>query len=938
MRRHNTSDASAISLEVDLSDIEPASPDELGWPRAGQQDHGELARIASKHHEREKLLRRSRRFKLVEELVTTERRFVEQLCACADCYETPMRRSDLIQAASPGLCDLMFSDLRHVRRLHVGFANQLEELWDEETSRLDALQIEGVPAEQLQLPVAPFIELLQSLLEGADFIVAYTHWYATPLEERHRPLSRLVRKDTAVRAMIGQLNETSTKDVQFFLRLPLRCLPRYSLLLDALAKEMQRGAGSSPGSGITPDPSATAARQLQAHLERSQKSMAHMGEAIEAARAAACRSVRISILESSDLPTARSRSNGSHSPTNTPKLLRFSSAATVSGPLQHIIEARVVSIRNVDSGSHGQRSKSEKAILSSDVGPSAGGRATTATAVQQPTWAGRTSSGAISKGLDKFGESRLVLKYMQKVKGSKAELVGRAELWLDNSLPHLNWVGWLPWDAIGGGGGGGGGGNGTEAEMGLGAIKLSLTVEVPLDPGTNEKLQLLCGLHGQMPGRLQLQEAEILNGLGVAGVGVGVGGSRGGGSIAESNLCKQATTTRTNSPVRGGNGKGGGGGGTESPRLRTTEERVVIHLEVQLAVLEEELERRTNAQRKLQERVAHSEAEQEAHRAEAGAMQAELDRLRAQVLTRSSSLASVNESMLAPKVELLSASSARSARARHSSATSVQEHSISTSGSSSNAAPPESPAAGSANGDSSSRSARDNGLLLSTRATAVEELHRTISLLREATEQKAHDASLLSGSGGSGGRGSVGAIGAAAAAAADGDAAAAADATQSSLRETEAQLAAAEEKVETLSRAVAVAEAEAYTERNASADLRAEVASLQRKLAAASSEHDAYVAQLRNEVTQLRQLQSKAQQRAEEEAVAMAQRDRGRASSDGANTTAKVDGGGMLLAWLRPLRQRAKRMGFGGGGTWAAVAGGAAVILIVALRARRGRI
>jgi chromosome segregation ATPase len=364
---------------------------------------------------------------------------------------------------------------------------------------------------------------------------------------------------------------------------------------------------------------------------------------------------------------------------------------------------------------------------------------------------------------------------------------------------------------------------------------------------------------------------------------------------------------------------------------------VVIHLEVQLAVLEEELERRTNAQRKLQERVAHSEAEQEAHRAEAGAMQAELDRLRAQVLTRSSSLASVNESMLAPKVELLSASSARSARARHSSATSVQEHSISTSGSSSNAAPPESPAAGSANGDSSSRSARDNGLLLSTRATAVEELHRTISLLREATEQKAHDASLLSGSGGSGGRGSVGAIGAAAAAA-DGDAAAAADATQSSLRETEAQLAAAEEKVETLSRAVAVAEAEAYTERNASADLRAEVASLQRKLAAASSEHDAYVAQLRNEVTQLRQLQSKAQQRAEEEAVAMAQRDRGRASSDGANTTAKVDGGGMLLAWLRPLRQRAKRMGFGGGGTWAAVAGGAAVILIVALRARRGRI
>ena len=245
-----------------------------------------------------------------------------------------MRQSRLIHSASPGLVDLMFADLRHVRRLHMGFVNQLEELWDEETSRLEALRVEGAASSQLQLPVAPFVELLQVLLQGAAFMVAYTHWYATPLEERQRPLQRLVRKDGAVRALVDSLNRSSGgKDVQFFLRLPLRCLPRYSLLLDALAKELQKHPGD--GSGITPDPTATTARQLQAHLERSQKSMAGMGDAIEVARASACKSVRLSILESADLAT---------------------SSADGAVPIQHIIEARVVCIRNNDGESSAVRS------------------------------------------------------------------------------------------------------------------------------------------------------------------------------------------------------------------------------------------------------------------------------------------------------------------------------------------------------------------------------------------------------------------------------------------------------------------------------------------------------------------------------------------------------------------------------------------------------
>ena len=311
------SDESAISLEMGDSDSELGSPS--GWLQT-HRGHDELSRITRKRKAGEKLLRGSPCFRLLEELVTTERNFVMQLQACAESYEKPMRQSHLLHSASPGLVDLLFADLRDVRRLHIGFLNELEEIWDDEYSRLEALRVEGVPLEQLRMRTAPFIALLRSMLEGAAFVVAYTHWYATPLEERQRPLQRLVQKDSAVRAMIDQLKRSNGKDVPFFLRLPLRVLPRYNLLLDALAKEIRRQGNSSHS--ITPDSTATAARELVAHLERTEKSMSHMGDAIEVARSADCRSVHLDILQASDLPTEPSSNR--------------------RAAVQHIVEARVV--------------------------------------------------------------------------------------------------------------------------------------------------------------------------------------------------------------------------------------------------------------------------------------------------------------------------------------------------------------------------------------------------------------------------------------------------------------------------------------------------------------------------------------------------------------------------------------------------------------------
>ena len=103
--RMDASDSSAISLEIDCSDIEMSSPsmDELGggspWVSSSAQrdglglrsagGRGELQRITSKHREGLKALQSTRRYKLVEELVMTERNFVQQLCKCADGAKLP---------------------------------------------------------------------------------------------------------------------------------------------------------------------------------------------------------------------------------------------------------------------------------------------------------------------------------------------------------------------------------------------------------------------------------------------------------------------------------------------------------------------------------------------------------------------------------------------------------------------------------------------------------------------------------------------------------------------------------------------------------------------------------------------------------------------------------------------------------------------------------
>ena len=631
--------------------------------------------------------------------------------------------------------------------------------------------------------------------------------------------------------MIEQLRQASGgKDVPFFLRLPLRVLPRYNLLLDALANEIDLLRGA------TTDPAATMARQLVTHLERSEKSMSHMGGAIDAARRTVCSSVHLDILQSLDMPGCGCGTSG-------------------RTPVQHVVEARVVTIRNGESGDHGQRSKSEKLVLSSDSADSSGGDAT---AAAQPSWAGSQASGEICKGLGTFGESRLVLKYLRKIKGAKAELLGRAEMWLDVSLPHLHWVGWLPWEA----------GASRAYGAGLGAIKLSIKVDIPnTTTGTTEKLKLLQALHAQIPEPRPLQGFD-------------------GNDWSGDGKHKPQVSNRSSSPTGQEDSSS-----PSFPRLRTDEERVIIHLEVQLAVLEEELRRKIKAQAELQQRATDSEAEKQLHLTQAVAMQAELEQLRAQVLTRSSSLACVNESASGMRL---------GPRKRRASGTGL-------------AIPPGSPP---------EAATVNNTSTAVQNVSAMEELHRSLSQLCEAEEQRHHENVTLSGR-------HIELT------------TAAADENVHRLRETQAQLAAAEEKVGSLARAVAEAEAEAFAERKSSAALRAEISGLRQQLHSISTQNEVQsqcVAKLRAELLDLRkETAASAQQdkRKYEEALALAQQ---HAVKPPRTTTAacsvSAQGSGRFwAAWLAPLR--ASACACEGRSNWVAMVGGVVGVLLVVARVRR---
>lgn len=167
------------------------------------------------------------------------------------------------------------------------------------------------------------------------------------------------------------------------------------------------------------------------------------------------------------------------------------------------------------------------------------------------------------------------------------------------------------------------------------------------------------------------------------------------------------------------------------------------------------------------------------------------------------------------------------------------------------------------------------------------------------------------------------------------------------LRESQAQLAAAEGKVESLSRAVAEAESEAFAERKTSAALRTEMSRLQEQLQSMTTQCEVQsqrVAKLHAELSDLRK-QSLAkiqhEKRKHEEAVLALQGGVATAPSrtaDADSVSTRLSGA-CWPTWLAPLRRGAAELGFVklGSSSWFVAVGGVVVVLLAAARARRGR-
>jgi hypothetical protein len=100
-------------------------------PPAGLTELTELRRAVASYRTVEKR-HQTRRYKLLEELLTTERHYVHMLCTCAEVYEAPLLESQLVP---PALVHQLFAGLVELRAWHVRWVGMLEERWDAENAR-----------------------------------------------------------------------------------------------------------------------------------------------------------------------------------------------------------------------------------------------------------------------------------------------------------------------------------------------------------------------------------------------------------------------------------------------------------------------------------------------------------------------------------------------------------------------------------------------------------------------------------------------------------------------------------------------------------------------------------------------------------------------------------------------------------------------------------
>ena len=386
----------------------------------------EMRRTLAQYRTSEKNLH-TKRHHLLEELVNTERHYVKMLCDCAEHYEAPLLESN---AFNPALVQVIFSGLVELRDHHLKWSALLEALWDNLNAQLEANLVSSCDhfACAAELPLGPFIDLLgKGLVAAPAFMYSYTRWFATPVADRLAPLHELCKKDKAVDELFEAIRCRAGKNLEFYLRLPLRALPRYSLLLIELIKEAEGSGRHSKSESDEPGlqqqqvelaQAVADARHLEASIKQKQSEMADMGQGVAAARREVPLQVEVTVHRAMGMRLM----NGSSNPSKTsPKVVR-------KPPF--VVEVRVVS--EVDGTSSVRKSEKIKTAASRSNG--SGGC--------DPYWGSSAEHGekkVISAALHSTDASRIVCKVFDRAQTE----VGRAELWLDMLLPTRRWQGWL---------------------------------------------------------------------------------------------------------------------------------------------------------------------------------------------------------------------------------------------------------------------------------------------------------------------------------------------------------------------------------------------------------------------------------------------------------------------------------------------------------------
>ncbi len=167
-----------------------------------------------------------RHYRVVQELVKTERDYVDNLRVLQDAFYAPLRVQKSPVVTRDGLIAVFFSTLTRILELNAKLASELEERlarWDNPALAEASETVGGIFARY-----APLLDLYAEYTETYQDVQARVEYYRERLPAFRTFLSNAVARD----------KRCSGRGLADFLILPVQRVPRYALLLRELSRSL----------------------------------------------------------------------------------------------------------------------------------------------------------------------------------------------------------------------------------------------------------------------------------------------------------------------------------------------------------------------------------------------------------------------------------------------------------------------------------------------------------------------------------------------------------------------------------------------------------------------------------------------------------------------------------------------------------------------------